>query len=184
MKGLVFLFLVIYGIERILETFWKREKIQGAIKASYTLPLLIGLHVLIYMVSFWELLSLENYQILWGITFGGMIMVLVSIAGRNWAIKALGLYHSIHIEIRANHELIRSGPYKLVRNPYYLSNVIESVGLPLAANANLGLLLSLFCYIPLVIFRMVLEERALESKFKDLFFAYKRQVPRILPKLH
>lgn len=183
MKGLVFLFLVVYGIERILETFWKRKKIQGEIRASYTLPLLVGTCILIYLVTFWELVSKENRQITWWITMAGVVMVLASIAGRNWAIKTLGLYHSIHIEIRDNHELIRSGPYNFVRNPYYLSIVIESVGLPLAANARLGLLLSLFCYIPLVILRMVLEERALESKFKDQFVAYKRQVPRILPKL-
>lgn len=110
-------------------------------------------------------------------------MVLTSIAGRNWAIKTLGLYHSIHIEIRANHEFIQSGPYRFVRNPYYLSNVIEAVGLPLAANAWFAILLSIFLYIPLLILRMILEERGLEKKFKSSFIDYKERVPRIFPKL-
>lgn len=183
MEELVFLFLVFYGIERILETFWKRKKIQGEIIASYTLHLLVGTSILIYLVILWEWAGLENRQVSWWITLGGVLMVLTSIAGRNWAIKTLGLYHSIHIEIRANHELFQSGPYRFVRNPYYLCNVIEAVGLPLAANAWFAILLSIFLYIPLLILRMILEERALEKKFKSSFIDYKEQVPRIFPKL-
>ncbi len=183
MKGLVFLFLVIYGIERILETFWKRKKIQGAIRASYTLPLLVGTCILIYLVIFWELVSRENRQVTWWMTMAGVVMVLASIAGRNWAIKTLGLYHSIHIEIRTNHELIQSGPYRIVRNPYYLSNIVESIGLPIVANAGFAILISVFIYIPLLFFRLTLEEKALEEKFKGSYAAYKKQVPRMLPKI-
>ncbi len=183
MKQLVFLFLFIYGIERILETFWKREKIEGIILASYTLPLLVGAYVLFYLVLLLEWAIWEPSQSSSWLTFAGMTMVLVSIGGRNWAIRTLGVYHSIHIEIRNDHELIRSGPYKFIRNPYYLSNMIEAIGLPLTVNAWFAISISSFVYIPLLILRMILEERALGEKLKSTFAFYKKEAPLILPKI-
>lgn len=182
MKQFAFGFLVLYGIARVLETFWKREKIKGMIIAPYTLLLLVVAHVLIFLLIFWEWARGSGHQILWWISSVGMIMVLVSVAGRYWAIKTLGLYHSIHIEVRENHELIQSGPYKFVRNPYYLSNMVEVVGLPLVANAWYAMAVSIFLYIPLLLLRMIVEENALEEKFKAAFVSYKRKVPRVIPK--
>jgi len=183
MKRLVFVFLVVYAIERILETFWKREKVKGEIIAFYTLPLLVGAHVVIYLVTFWEWVRLGDDEVIWWISLAGMLMVLASVAGRNWAIKTLGSYHSIHVETRQDHELIQCGPYRFVRNPYYLSNMVEVIGLPLASHAWFAMFISGFVYIPVLGFRMMVEEKALESKFQGPFAAYKRQVPRILPKL-
>jgi len=183
MKQLVFWLLVLYAIERIVETFWKRKKISGAIIAPYTLPLLIGTYVLMYLVTFWQWAYWDSGQSSTWIAFGGTLMILASIAGRNWAIQTLGLYHSIHIEIRADHECIRSGPYGFVRNPYYLSNMVEAIGVPLAANAWFALLGSVFLYIPLLALRLVLEEKALKEKFGSSFIDYKKRVPRIIPKI-
>jgi protein-S-isoprenylcysteine O-methyltransferase Ste14 len=183
MNQFVVLFLVAYVIERVFETFWNREKIKGEVVAPYTLYLLVGTYALMVLIVFWERLRQGSQLVSSGQTLVGILLILISIGGRNWAIKTLGPYHSIQIEIRSNHQLIQSGPYRLVRNPYYLSNIVEAIGLPLAANARFVALLSLFVYVPLLVFRMILEERALERKFPDSFAAYSDNVPRILPKL-
>ncbi len=182
MKLLVLLFLVFYGIERIVETFWRWKTVKGAIVAPVTLHLLVAAYISMYVVTLWEWGGLKvGPHTLWA-ALAAVILVLISMVGRHWAIRTLGLYHSIHIEIRENHELIQSGPYGAVRNPYYLSNVIEAIGIPLVASAWLAMTISIFLYMPLLILRLVLEERALAEKFKDSFAQYKRQAPRIVPK--
>src|SRR5881409_1294803 len=122
MNQLISIFLVVYMIERGLETFWNREKINGEVKAPYTLYLLVGSYILMYLAIFLEWFSRDDRQVSAWISFGGIFLVLLSLMGRNWAIKTLGPYHSVHIEIRSGHELIQSGPYSFVRNPYYFSN--------------------------------------------------------------
>ncbi len=183
MKELAVIFLIVYAAERSAETFWKRDKIKGKISAAFTLPLLVGTYVLMYLACLWELTGWNAGPFSAWVSVGGAVMVLVSTVGRNWAIQALGPYHSIHIEIRAGHELIHSGPYSWIRNPYYLSNIIEAIGLPLLASAPYAALISGFVYIPMLVLRIILEERALDKKFHREFASYKLQVPRIIPSL-
>ena len=118
MKLLLLLFLVFYAIERIVETFWRWKTVRGAIVAPLTLHFLVGAYIAVYVFTLWEWVDwkvgpLPNWAAVVGVT-----LVLISMVGRHWAIRTLGLYHSIHIELRDNHELIQSGPYRVVRNPY------------------------------------------------------------------
>lgn len=181
MERFVSLFLVFYAIERLLETFWKRRKIPGKIVEPYTLPALISVHALIYFVTLGSWIAGEQ-EAPTRMIVTGTTMVLISIVGRNWAIRSLGPYHSIHVEVRDAHPLIQSGPYQFVRNPYYLSNLVEIVGLPLLVGSVFGLLVAVCLYVPLLVVRLVIEENALGEKLGDLFAAYKKQVPRIMPK--
>ncbi|MGH7844920.1 MAG: methyltransferase family protein, partial [Candidatus Binatia bacterium] len=168
-------------IERLLETFWNRRKVPGKIVESYTLPALISVHALIYLVTLGSWIAGKQEAPTW-MTVTGTTMVLISMVGRNWAIRSLGPYHSIHVEIRDAHPLIQSGAYRFVRNPYYLSNVVEIVGLPLVVGSFLGVVLAGVAYLPLLAARLVIEENALGKKFGDLFASYKARVPRIMPK--
>jgi protein-S-isoprenylcysteine O-methyltransferase Ste14 len=182
MNKIVTWVLVFYAIERLLETFWQRRKVTGRIIERYTLPLLVSAHVLIYLTTVGTWIIGKRQVSNW-LTVTGTMMVLLSIVGRNWAIRALGSYHSIHVEVREEHPLIEAGPYKFVRNPYYLSNLVEIVGLPLVAGSILGLMLAAGVYVPLLMLRLVIEEKALESKFGHRFVSYKEQAPKIIPKL-
>ena len=169
-------------MERVLETFWKRDTIKGEIIAPYTLYLLIGAHVVIFGVIIGEWTLWDNRIHSWVPIYFGIAVVSGAAMCRNWSIHALGQYHSIHIEIRNRQKLITSGPYRFTRNPYYLSNAIEVLGLPLIADARLAFVFSLFLYFPALLLRMTLEEKALRGKFGSLFEDYTRRVPRTLPK--
>jgi protein-S-isoprenylcysteine O-methyltransferase Ste14 len=180
MKQITLLFLISYAIERLLETFWKRTKLNGKILAPYSLSLIVTAYVSFYFVVLRDAFEAES---LYHLTiFAGMTVVIAASLGRHWAIKTLGVYHSIHIEIREKHELIQSGPYLYLRNPYYLSNIIEAIGLPLVVSSKLGILIALFVYTPVLLHRLIREEKALETKFQGLYIDYKRRVPMIVPR--
>jgi protein-S-isoprenylcysteine O-methyltransferase Ste14 len=182
MKQVILFFLIVYAVERLLETDWKRTKLDGEIIAAYSLPLIVTTYVAFYRVILWDWHELNAASLSQPLTLAGMGAVIVSALGRNWAIKRLGVYHSINIEIRERQELVQSGPYSYLRNPYYLSNIIEAIGLPLVVNSKLAMFIALFVYIPILLHRLILEEKALEKKFEDRFIDYKRHVPMIFPR--
>lgn len=78
--------------------------------------------------------------------------------------------------------LSKEGPYSSVRNPIYLGNLINMVGITIAMNLNFILSLTLFLLIFLIYFLIILsEEKFLEGKFGEEYIDYKKNVPRILP---
>jgi protein-S-isoprenylcysteine O-methyltransferase Ste14 len=183
MKEAVTIVLVLYAVERIIETFWKRPKLVGKISAPYSLPLIVVSYVAFYLCILRECFALDEVDLDISTVALGMSMVLASIVGRNWAIRTLGIFHSIHVEIREQHPLIQAGPYRYVRHPYYLSNVIEAFGLVLIVDAGIPVLIALVVYFALLIHRLRFEEGALKNKFQQLFVEYQRDVPLIIPRL-
>jgi protein-S-isoprenylcysteine O-methyltransferase Ste14 len=182
MKQLIFVFLLLYAVERLLETFWKREKLDGKIFLPYSFPLILTAYITFYLLVLFASCNITETEVNRPMILVSMAMVLISIFGRNWAIHVLGLYHSVHIEIRDQHRFLQTGPYRYVRNPYYLSNVIEALGLTLLVDSSAGVLISFLTYIVLLIHRMISEENALEQKFEGTFIEYKSRVPMIIPR--
>ena len=182
MNELVFWFIIVYGGERVVETFWKRKKIHGQVVAPYTLHLLVFAHSTIFLLALYEWSSMQlqthlELQVILGVSLVGAATVC-----RSWSIATLGPYHSIHIELREEQRLITSGPYKYLRNPYYVSNAVELIGFPIVAHAQFALLFSLVLYMPALLLRILLEERALKAKFGAVYCHYSSQVPRVLPR--
>src|SRR5262245_715231 len=183
MKLVVWLFLMLYAAERLVETFWKRPKLPGKIVSAYSLPCILTAYLAFYLTVLWDWHSMDDAEIsIFGL-IAGVTMVMISIIGRNWSIRALGPWHSIHIEIREQHVLVQSGPYRYIRNPYYLSNIIEAVGLPLIVKSGWAFMVVGLVYLPFLIHRLVAEEIALESKFKANFVRYRTRVPSLIPTL-
>ena len=90
-------------------------------------------------------------------------------------------YHSIHIEMREHHPLIKKGPYKYLRHPYYLAVIFEVLGFPLVPNAYYAFLFSIFTYLPLLFIRIYFEEKAMIKKFGDEYHLYKRENWGLIP---
>ncbi|MDE2447981.1 MAG: isoprenylcysteine carboxylmethyltransferase family protein, partial [Gammaproteobacteria bacterium] len=86
--------------------------------------------------------------------------------GQNWSATAT---------IKQDHELIRRGPYGLVRHPIYTGTLIAAIGTAIALGEIRDLLA-----LPLVIVGFWLkarsEERLLMSNFGDRYGAYRREV--------
>jgi len=172
--------LIIYGVERICETFWKRPTIKGRVIAPYTLYLLVAAHGTIFLVVLYEGIAKDTVS---SFTSSAMGIFTVTIAGmvRCYSIRTLGLYHSIQIEIRENHPVITRGPYRFIRNPYYLSNAIEVAGFPLIVDSLTGTALCVLLYWPCLYLRIILEERALMEAIQAPFANYMYRVPRLVP---
>jgi len=183
MKFAIFflIFMLMMSVYRIWETFFKKnEKEKGHIINKWTLPALSSVHFTVGIIAIIEYCIVER-DINFFVTALGIFMFSFSFILRIWSIKTLGRYHSIHIEIRDHHPLIRKGPYKYLKHPYYLSLIFELLGLPLIPNTYFAFFISLFLYIPLVFIRLYLEEKAMIGKFGEEYLLYKREVSGLIP---
>lgn len=116
----------------------------------------------------------------WKLALSVLLFVIAAVTSWTASI-ALGHYLRVDAALDTEHDLIRSGPYRFVRNPIYSSMLCV-----LLATALLVTPLWLF-FIALAVFllgttiRIRAEEKLLAARFGEQFTAYRRFVPRLIP---
>ncbi len=114
---------------------------------------------------------------------GSTVLILGELI-RLWGVTYAGSLTRTTTTVKAK-QLVTSGPFAHVRNPLYIGNILMYVGFGIIS-------LALFPYLPIFalvwfIFQYILiisiEEEFLESKFGLQYDEYKKQVPKIFPRL-
>ena len=100
-----------------------------------------------------------------------------------WARRHLGTNWSGRIEIKTGHELIRTGPYRIVRHPIYTAMLGMCIGTALVdgqVHALIGVAMVMFAY-----WRKIrMEEAKLDEAFGSRYQDYRRATWRVLPGLY
>ena len=110
----------------------------------------------------------------------GLIFYIIFSWVQIWSFKSLGEFYSQEILIYKNHDLIMKGPYKLLRHPQYLSQILLDIGGGLAVMSFILLPIAII-EIPFLIMRAILEEKLLEKNFKERFADYKKKTGFLFP---
>jgi len=97
------------------------------------------------------------------------------------AVRHLGKQLRILAGLYADHELIRTGPYAIVRHPVYASLFIMMLATGLLFARWPLLLLSIALYIAGTEILIQAEEGLLRARFGEEFEEYRRRVPAYLP---
>lgn len=146
---------------------------SGAIASPalvYPIPLLSGL-ILQHVYP----IQLLSYPFTWGI---GSLLLLIGIILGTWAVKTF-INEGTNIDIhKPALKIIEKGPYKITRNPMYLSLTIFYFSIAFFSNAAWIILI---WPIPLLIIQLGVikrEERYLEKKFGSKYLTYKKKVRR------
>jgi protein-S-isoprenylcysteine O-methyltransferase Ste14 len=96
--------------------------------------------------------------------------------------RALGRHWRLDAGLDADHELVQSGPYRVVRHPIYTSMFCMLLGTGLALATPLKLLLpSILLLVIGTEIRVRVEEKLLASRFGDQFLDYQRRVSAYIP---
>jgi protein-S-isoprenylcysteine O-methyltransferase Ste14 len=95
--------------------------------------------------------------------------------------RALGDNWSIGLEVRREHGLVDTGPYRLVRHPMYLAIGLFELGLGLLAADLLVLIVSPLPFWLLVLRRLPREEALMERYFGDAYRRYASRTKRVVP---
>ena len=112
----------------------------------------------------------------------GLLMVVAGLAFAVWARMHLGRNWSGTVTVKENHELIRSGPYAIVRHPIYTGLLLAILGTAIVLGEWRGLLA--FCFFTITfLLKLRREERFMEESFPDTYPSYRAQVPALIPLL-
>jgi protein-S-isoprenylcysteine O-methyltransferase Ste14 len=88
--------------------------------------------------------------------------------------------YSGFVVIKKGHQLITHGIYRFTRNPIYLGGIMVFAGLPVYAASVYGFLVML-TMIPIILFRIKMEEKMLAEHFGDDYEAYRNKTKRLIP---
>lgn len=165
---------------RMVELRTKRATIPGVVAERSTLRMFLACGTVMLAGSLVEYFLRGGRWNPWlfGIGWG---LALASFWIRRQAIKALGKFWSLHVEIRAGHEFVRTGPFRWVRHPAYLSMVLELVSVAFTLSVWGVPLVVLTAFFAVLFRRIQLEERALVSEFGQRYSDYRRSTPAIIP---
>jgi len=182
LSNTVFLFIIAaIVVQRAVESLLPdSKKLKGVKTAKWTGIAFSITYLLLMCGSVVEYFLIPRKINLW-ISGIGMGIVVLRTWLKWWAMLTLGKYWSVQIEIRESHKLVKEGPYRYLRHPAYLSNLMAYLGIPLIANAYYTLIGVLVIYVPFNLIRLHLEEKELVKKFGEEYEDYRKKVPALLP---
>lgn len=156
----IFVFLVAC-IERIFSTF-RHRGVGGEIRYRWATYIVICNYVVCILIALFEFIIKKNLNL--AISAAGCLIAVAGLYLRNMSIKRLGDFWSIHIKVFDEQDAIENGTHNLRRRPYYVSVMLELVGVSLFFNSFLSLRYIFLVHIPLLLFRAFLEEKTLLAK--------------------
>lgn len=107
------------------------------------------------------------------LTIAGIAFAILARAylGRNW---------SGSVTVKKDHELIRTGPYSIVRHPIYTGLLLAALGGAIALGWLRGFIGVLLLAVALRV-KSRLEEQFMQEQFGDQYISYKRDVKALIP---
>jgi protein-S-isoprenylcysteine O-methyltransferase Ste14 len=112
----------------------------------------------------------------------GVGLTIVGCSFAIWARLALGTNWSGRPTVKADHELVVSGPYAVTRHPIYTGILVAAVGTTLA-DLQWGRLLGVLLVTLAFWAKMRQEERLMMEAFPESYPPYRRRVKALIPGL-
>ena len=166
-----------YAARTVKET----ERIEDArSRMSHRLPLIAGAVIMAIPNIFGS--RLEAALVPRNAFWLGLAIALValglgfSVAARVW----LGRNWSSMVTVKQGHELIRSGPYALVRHPIYSGLLLALAGSALMLG-NWRALIGFALIVGALLRKLSIEERFMAQQFGETYARYRAQVAMLVP---
>jgi protein-S-isoprenylcysteine O-methyltransferase Ste14 len=182
MRSLARILVVAIWVVWAYPYFFRAPKIQRRQSITVAGPSLVGLlletagilMVWIFRVrgGWRESPALLAAALIVGILGDVLMWTAITHLGRQFRIQA-GLYQ--------DHQLVRSGPYAVVRHPIYAGLLAMILATGLLQTPWLWLLAALAIFVVGTEIRVRTEDRLLASRFGAEFAEYKKRVPAYLP---
>jgi protein-S-isoprenylcysteine O-methyltransferase Ste14 len=143
-------------------------------------PILSMLSLVALILAVFQIGTMEYLYEYSLIRYIGLAVYLIFSWVQVWSFKSLGDNYSQDIVIKKNHELITTGPFKIIRHPQYLCQIVLDLG---ATAATFSYLVGIFALIeiPIYIMRASLEDKLLAKYFSEKFSDYKKKSGFMFP---
>jgi len=116
-----------------------------------------------------------------GLSWAGLILMLLGLSLRVWAIQVLGNSFRTTVETHQDQRVCKDGPYRLVRHPSYTGVALIGIGFGIAVQNWLSLLLAVALPVIALLFRIRVEEKELAASLGSEYVVYQQHTKRLIP---
>ena len=113
--------------------------------------------------------------------YPGLVLWLLGLAYTGWAYRTLGHFFSLDVQIQNDHRVVDTGPYRLLRHPGYAGFSLGLLGLGVALQSWVSVLVLLFATIAALAYRIPIEEKFLVAELGDDYVQYMTSTKRLVP---
>jgi protein-S-isoprenylcysteine O-methyltransferase Ste14 len=162
----------------------KASRKEAALQDRGSMGILIGLQWVGLALSFslaglFQAAAIPWHRTLW---FGaGVILLLLGVALRWYAIGTLGRYFTRDVAVSADQQVVQNGPYRYMRHPAYSGTFLTMLGVGLAMTNWASLVALLVCVLAGHMYRVSVEEKALRQAIGQPYVEYMRRTKRFIP---
>ncbi len=115
------------------------------------------------------------------IRLSGLILFSLSGLWVLWARWVLGKWFSTKFAIKKGHQIIKTGPYRIVRHPIYLGGILAIWGFTLAMDSLITLIILAIPFPITFYLNIKAEERLFLKEMTAEYQKYQQEVPRLIP---
>lgn len=119
----------------------------------------------------------------WAAAAAPALLAITSLALFCWAAWTLGANWSLVARMRADHQLVRTGPFAFMRHPIYVAMFGMMAATALALHHTSYLIFAAPVFVVGTLLRTSVEERLLHDTFGAAYEDYARRVKRFIPAL-
>jgi protein-S-isoprenylcysteine O-methyltransferase Ste14 len=110
-----------------------------------------------------------------------LVLMVGGLVIRWTAILTLGRFFDTNVAIQADHRLVRTGLFRLVRHPSYSGLLLVLFGLGLSFGNWISLAVIVIPFLAALIYRIRVEESSLVEVFGQDYVEYCKSTKRLLP---
>jgi protein-S-isoprenylcysteine O-methyltransferase Ste14 len=111
-------------------------------------------------------------------------MIIFGLIIRWVSIYKLKAFFTVTVSIQKDHKIVNSGIYKHIRHPAYLGSLISFLGLGMALQNWLSLLIIVFPIFGALSYRIYVEEKVLNREFGEEYARYVSHTKKIIPGIY
>jgi protein-S-isoprenylcysteine O-methyltransferase Ste14 len=170
--------LVLPFLDIVQRTFGRRPWVERATRARVILAVLEGgtLVAWLFVRGRWRFLSEQDTAV----ALAGAVLALTGALFAAWAKTRLGRHFSPQLGVQAQHRLVTTGPYAVVRHPIYLGLIDFLIGSALFFN-DAGLFVAGLLFVVFFAAQIRIEERLFERHLGDEWREYRSRTPALFP---
>jgi protein-S-isoprenylcysteine O-methyltransferase Ste14 len=110
----------------------------------------------------------------------GLALMALGIALRFYAVIVLGRFFTPVVMVGSDQHVVDTGPYRWIRHPSYTGLLVTITGV-LVASTNWLALVGILPILAGLLYRIRVEEQALEEELGEPYRSYMRRTKRLLP---
>ena len=111
----------------------------------------------------------------------GLFIMLLGLGLRIWAVITLGASFRTTVETHKDQQVVRSGPYRLIRHPSYTGLILMCCGLGIALQNWLSLAFAVILPLVALLYRIHIEEAVLVSSLGSDYEKYQSETKKMIP---